>query len=255
VRLPKFQTLRPGGLLGRVEDNVAEFARALTDERSGLLAHGLTTTDNARGRVFRLQSVTVPDDWQPLNLAASWVLFGAAQFGANVAARSDDFGFCEARGAIRANGAVSAGSRILDFTSAFAPMADGNRRTVVEVLGSAGAVEIIPPVSGAPAGAINYAWGNTSFLDLSSVRWRAAGGPVPWPVASQVVVPLGDDYPGSPELVRVEDASPGDGTHFGPLPVWWRLDRIGNAPAVRLVRIGGLRPLITYNLTLSVLSA
>lgn len=251
MRLPKFRTLRPGGLLGRVEDNMEEFARALTDERSGLLAHGLTASDNYRGRVFRLKGVVTPDEWAPLTLLNGFGVFGDPKFGAP-AVRSNDVGDCETRGAVTRGSIPSGGTPIAAIPAAYAAPANGSRRVVVETLGASGAVALEPPQTG---GVIAYAWGAVSFMDLSVVRWRAASGPPAWPDRSQAVVPLGEDYPGVPELVHVTDAKAPDGSHLGPLPVWWRLDRIGNAPAIRILRVGGVRPLLAYDFILSVLSA
>lgn len=244
--LPRFQQLRPGGLLGRLEDNVAEFARSLTDERAGVLSHGLTLSEHARGKVYRLRGVKKPDDWVPVTLSNGFARSGALQYAAP-AVRCDDAGEVWVRGLLTRAGAPAAQTEILKAPAGY-ESTDGNRRYVVAAGSGAGAVDLIQ------GGSLQYLSGDVSLFDVSGAHWRAVNGPPAWPAASQVVVLLGEEFPGAPEVVRVEDALVGS-MHFGPLPCWWGLERVGRVPALRLYRIGGLPPLSTSDIILSVLVA
>lgn len=257
--LPKFQQLRPGGPLGRVEDNVAAFARSLADERSGLLAHNLTVSEHFRGKVFRID-VTSPDDWTTVT-PGQWV------FGSNYQQWTDTLygrnGLCALRkgpdGWVDCVGmwdnisnTASASDYLISFPAG-SPLAPPDGGWAIESSNNfmqQGTVII-------RSNGVQWNTGLVSqWVSLAGLRWRAADAtPPPWPEPSQPVLSLGEDYPGTPEVVRVEDAVTEAGVHLGPLQVSWELGRVGRSPAVRVRRVEGLAPLTKYRLTLAILVA
>lgn len=266
MALPKYKRARPASgsavtleamaeLVARVEDNVASFADALTDERVGLLSRGLTFREHFKGRVFTA-TITVPDEWTPFTSFLNGTTSGATvhpQFGVP-GVRCDQTGTVEARGILlRTTDAVGNLPAVV-VPDGYGTRADGDRRFVCEALGSYACMEVIPPNQVYPHGALQHTGGaNTRFIDLSACRWRAASGPIAWPDSAQVTVTLGADFSGEPGQVFILAARAADGlTVSGPIPCQWRATTTAGVKGVRLRRLEGLAPQQKYTLTLAV---
>lgn len=221
------------------------------------LSRGLTFDENFSGEVTNVL-VTPPPEWVPLALLNGFLPFGDPKFG-TPAIRASESGDCEARGAIKRSPAPASGTGIANFPAAYAAPPDGDRRCLVETLGSVGAIEVMPPTTGIPGGGLFYAWGSTGFIDLSGVRWRAVGGPPRW--TTPVDVALGQAprrFPGKPGFVLPLGVERADGrptmevvTTVGWEPVL--LDRKTGTAGLRLYRLSGLTPGVQYRVTLLVL--
>lgn len=222
------------------------------------LSRGLTFDENFSGEVTDVL-VTPPPEWVPLTLLGGFVLFGAAQFGANAAVRCNELGDCEARGLIKSNAAVPANTRLANLPPGFAPPPDGDRRCLIETGGSAGGIEVLPAGAPMPTGALVYLWGNVGLMDLSGVRWRSGAGPVNWPTPVDIALRQQPRrFPGKPGFVLPLGVSRVDGrpTMEMVTTVGWEptlLDKKKGTPGLRISRLSGLTPGVQYRVTLLVL--
>jgi len=248
MALPKFLRTRPGTALAdhvrRLEEAVATYAQGLTGERGGLLSHGLTLREHAKGRVYALKDVTCPSDWRAITWANGWVSNGSYISGAW---RKGADGRVYLRGA----GARGAGPPVSGSTFITGlPVPAGVETFAAQTNSGVGTADLVP------SGTLLYYSGGAALWPLTGMSYDAADRtPLAWPTASQPVVVLGEDYPGTPEVVRVEDAVTAAGVHLGPCAAEWSTEEVGGRKAVRLRRIAGLTPGTKYTLTLAVLAA
>ena len=248
MALPKFFRTRPGAALSehvrRLEEAVGAYAQALTGERGGLLSHGLTLREHAKGRVYALAGVTCPSDWRALTWANGWASNGSYVSGAW---RKGDDGRVYLRGVgARGAGMPASGSSLITGL----PGAAGVETYAMQTDAGVGTADM------QPSGTLIYYSGGAARWPLTGMSYDAADrSPLAWPTTSQPVVLLGEDYPGTPEVVRVEDAVTEAGVHLGPCAVEWEADTVGGRKAVRLRRVAGLTPGTKYTLILAVLAA
>lgn len=215
------------------------------------LSHGLTFGENFAGAVVSV-TLTPPPEWVGIVLLNSFAVIPAPQFG-TPAVRCDEMGAVEARGVITRNVAPAVQSNIFEIPRDFKPSSVGDKRVVIEAGGAAAGVEVVP------SGFVQYLWGPVGLLDLSGLRWRAAGGPVNWATPVDVsldqpgrrfprkpgyVLPLGvDRVDGTPTLESVGSIA------WEPLLLDGRTGKLG----LRIRRVSGLTPGVQYRMTLLVL--
>lgn len=252
--LPKFQRARGTqpigpGALARLEENVATYAAALTDERRGLLAHGLTFEDHFRGCVLTLTGVEVPDDWTSLasNLQNSWTVVSGSGRPTPAIRKSRD-GAVQLRGSLGRAAAPAAGSSILTWPAGYIP--EGRQTFGFATDSGPGAAE------STTTDYLYYSGGVVTY-PLDEVRFMAADRtPLAWPAASQVTARLPEAFHGEAGQVLVLDAVDEDsGIHTAGASATWATTTVGGKSALLFSRFDGLTVGRTYSLTLAVLSA
>lgn len=212
------------------------------------LAQGLTFRENFAGEV-RTVEVTPPDDWVPLTLANSWTR--NASYVAPAYRQTMD-GTVVMRGVLTRSSAPALASSVVTNL----PAPDGTQPVVV--VSDAGLA--MADVSGTASGTLAYYAGGIVRFTLSGVRYTAANrAPVRW--EDPVDVKLGTaqtPFPGKPGSVLVvgvhqknDTAAPVVVTGLDWSPV--NLERQKSAPGVRIHRVWGLSPNVTYTLRLLIL--
>lgn len=233
-----------GPLLARINAFSGPVSEALTN--------GLGFADNFAGQVVTV-SVTPPDDWMPVVLGNGWQVFpGAPQFGKNTAVRCMETGEVVVRGLVNRSSNPATGSTIFAIPTGYQPGADGDRRVLVEAGGAPGGVEV-------KGSNVNYLFGNAGLMDLGSIRWRAVAPPLRWPKALSVALGRpGTPFPGTPGLVIPVWVEPQktSAARVVATGVDWSVEpnRRDGVTAIRVHRINGLLPLVSYQVTLLVLA-
>jgi hypothetical protein len=261
--LPTFQRSRgistlDIATLARMEESVATYATALTDERRGLLAHGLTFRDNLKGCVLELSGVVAPDDWRDIDTALmlnSWQLYPtnaspSAVF--RLALRKEADGMVEVRGLAKPPTPSSMGD-VFSWPTGCIPL----RTEVVGPHGEGGWVEIRTASTGPTVVSRASTAQPEGWVSFSGVRFAATNrAPLDWPTASQVTAILPDAFPGEAGQVLVLDAvDESSGLHTAGAHAIWGTTTVGGKPALLFSRFDGLTVGRTYSLVLAVLSA
>lgn len=253
---PIFQRARPSTntaeMLRRVEDNVASYAAALTGER-GLLRSNLPYRDSVRGRHLILPEVEAPDDWVIGTLGAGWDNLGGATDPRTSYRKTHDGGRIEVRGrASYMPGVPVTQAPIMVVPTGLEPL----DREVFDCYATVGAA-YTPAVLTCHTGALRWITGGYNNLSFSGdVFWTPANrSPPEWPLASQVVLRLGPDYPGEPGLVRVDDAVTASGLHLGGFSALWSAVKDGRQWVLTIRNVLGLPPGGPYTLNVAVISA
>lgn len=231
--------------VGKLEENLSRWAAALTGQ-AGLLARGLTLRDNLKCAVVAVDSVTVPDPWQPLTLLNSVTAWGASSDGAPAVRWRD--GSCELRGLLRHNSTGGVGD-LASLPSDFLPpynVADipGSANWTPATLGIAASTGVISINGGAsiPAG---------THIGLHGVRFEAARKvPLNWTDGPLFNLPEGVTW--EPATVALLSAQGADGVSASGLRIRWKSESIGQFPGVRVLYVDGLAP-GAYSMTFLVL--
>lgn len=218
------------------------------------LARGLTFRENFSGEVKTVE-VTPPEDWELAPLGTGWAYHGDPAFsGGSAYVRKGITGEVETRGLVRR----TSGSATLIVPYAnpgtYTP-GSGNAQFRPTRANDADASVVIEPIG------IYFRTGSAaSWVSLDGLRWQAADRRPPrW--ATPVDVRLGTEqtpFPGRPGAVFLLDARQKGavGTPVVVTGLDWgaiNLEKQRNAPGVRLHRVWGLSPGITYTLRLLIL--
>ena len=215
------------------------------------LDRGLSYRENFAGVVTQMD-LTVPDEWLEVPLANGF----SQPTGDNqpFQVRKDLDGWVSTRGVlVRSGSAPAAGTLISELAPGLHPAAREVFPTYTEAPSALGSVSV------SPAG-LAYENGNTGATALSGLTWHAADpSPARW--STPVTVRLGTKdrpFQGRPGFVQVLRASE-KGVASGYAVVAgldWDpviLDAQTRLAGVRLHRVWGLRPRVSYTLTLLVL--
>lgn len=235
--------------LERVVSPVNGFIKAV----SGALDRGLTLRENFAGEV-RVVEVTPPDDWRYLtnaDLINGWTLY-PNPFRLSVRKTLD--GEVQVRG-LAVPGAIGSGGagRLFEWPEGYAP----EQPEIWNAQSSTGWAETYATEQGMEVTRLET--GGATWVSFSDFRFMALDRTPPrW--AAPVDVKLGTEqvqFPGRPGTVTVlkckqkRDASlPAPVAHIDWEPV--NLERQKSAPGIRIHRVWGLEPGITYLLTLHV---
>ena len=241
------EIVNPPSWLEKVVSPVNAFIKGV----SSALDRGLTLRENFAGEV-RVVEVTPPEDWVTPPLALGWNPVPDAP---PLAFRKQLDGTVQVRGRTTRGSAPTVQDPIIPIPGGWEP----EGREVFDCYAIVGAT-YTPAVMTCHTGALRWLTGGYTNLSLSGdVEWTAVDRTPPrW--VTPVDVKLGSDqtpFPGRPSTVTVlrckqkRDASlPAPVAHIDWEPV--NLERQKSAPGIRIHRVWGLEPGITYTLTLHI---
>lgn len=216
------------------------------------LSQGLTFRENFSGEV-KVVELTPPEDWIGIPYDSNWTDFGGSIQPFEYRKALD--GTVKLRGSFKwtGGGSPSAGTRISPLTAALVTAAKETFGVITESPFAAGALSVRPD-------GLFFESGNVAAVSTSGLEWGAAERAAPrW--ESPVEVKLGAPqrpFPGRPGTVillgcrkKVETTAPAVVTAID----WTaaNLERAKASPAIRIHRVWGLVPSVTYLLTLLIL--
>lgn len=232
-------------------EKVVSPINAFLKATSAALDRGLTLRENFAGEV-RVVEVTPPEDWVTPTLSTGW---SAVTDAPTLAYRKLLDGTVEVRGRATRGSAPTVQDPIIPIPVGWEP----EGREVFDCYATV-AGTYTPAVMTCHTGALRWLTGGYTNMSLSGdVAWTASDRTPPrW--ATPVDVKLGTEqapFPGRPGFVTVlrckqkRDASlPAPVAHLDWEPV--NLERQKSAPGLRIHRVWGLEPGITYLITLHV---
>lgn len=243
------EIVNPPSWLEKVVTPVNAFIKGV----SSALDRGLTLRENFAGEV-RVIEITPPEDWQHLtndDLINGWTLY-PPPFRLSLRKLLD--GEVQLRG-LAVPGAIGGGGagRLFEWPTGYAP----EQAEIWNPQASTGWAEAYATEQGVEVTRLEV--GGATWVSFSGFRFTALDRTPPrW--ATPVDVKLGTEqaqFPGRPATVTVlkckqkRDASlPAPVAHIDWEPV--NLERQKSAPGIRIHRVWGLEPGVTYTLTLHI---
>lgn len=226
---------------------------AFMSPTAAALARGLTFRENFAGEVKTVE-VTPPEDWEAVTFAAGSGFLSPIGPNRQLEVRKTQDGTVKARGVFGPTGGAPVAGTLISALSA-ALVSDER--------------EIFPVYTEAPSSigslsisstGLRFESGNAGAIAVTGLEWMAADRRPPrW--ATPVDVRLGTEqtpFPGRPGAVHILDARE-KGFVLNPVVITgldWvaiNMEKQKNAPGVRLHRVWGLSPGITYTLRLLIL--
>jgi len=228
----------------RLESNAGDVFDRL---RESVLVGGLVRGEHFRGRLLTAR-LTAPSPWVPLTLVPPFVQYPSGSF--PTPAWMDYLAGSTVR--VRLQGILSHGGiPAPPFGTVIAtalPKPTWQARHTVDGNGAHGLVETLANAT------LTYGFGDVGLLSLEGVDYETAAPLSDW--AAPVDVPLPNDFPGTVDTVEVlgarEAGSDALVTENTPgvsgVRVAWTVVPVGTGRALRIRRVDGLAPGVTYEL-------